>query len=49
VNYRAAGEATARAAETLDEAIALGRSMAAQRPLATANAGKATARDGRAA
>jgi hypothetical protein len=32
VNFRNAGEATARAAETLDEALELGRSMAADAP-----------------
>ena len=32
VNYRNGGDATARTAETLDEALALGRAMAAERP-----------------
>src|SRR5258706_235028 len=40
VNYRNGGEARARTAETLDEALALGRAMAAERAPAATPAGR---------
>jgi hypothetical protein len=40
VNFHNGAEATARMAETLDEALALGRSMAAERPAPARPGGK---------